>query len=130
MRRGSKGAARSDKNISQRVKTLMEVRQWDQKALASNLDLSEGYVSRILSGERPWPVSTLFKASSALDVPVTQLDPDLEEALRDELFELEIREDLPHFQTVQTVVNELPRISDPAALEAIARVLEAFAQRR
>jgi len=130
MRRGSKGAARSDKNISQRVKTLMEVRQWDQKALASNLDLSEGYVSRILSGERPWPVATLFKASTALDVPVTQLDPDLEEALRDELFELEIREDLPHLQTVQTVVHELPRISDPAALEAIARVLEAFAQRR
>lgn len=130
MRRGGKGASRPDKSISERVKTLMDVRHWDQKDLASYLDLSEGYVSRILSGERPWPVSTLFKAASALDVAVTQLDPDLEQALRDELFELEFREDLPHMLAMQAVITQLPNINDPTALDAIARVLEAFAQKR
>ncbi|MFM7199531.1 MAG: helix-turn-helix domain-containing protein [Myxococcota bacterium] len=130
MARGSKGSSRADKNISLRVKELMEGRQWDQKDLASYLDLSEGYVSRILSGERPWPVATLFKAAQALEVPVSQLDPQIEAVLREELLELEVPENGPHMQAVQAVIEHLSKIQDPAALDAISRVLEAFAQRR
>jgi transcriptional regulator with XRE-family HTH domain len=129
MKRGGKGLSRADSDIAKKIKYLMEQRHWDQKDLAEWLDLSEGYVSRILSGERPWPVATLFKAARAFEVPVTDLDDGLEDVLRVSIADLELREDLPQAAALTAFVTHLPRITNPGSLDALERVLEAFATR-
>ncbi len=107
----------------------MEQRGLDQKDIARVLQLSEAYVSRILRGMRPWPVGVLFRLSTTFGVPVSDLDPALRDALIEEILKLELRRDIPHLEVLFTVVEELPRITAPEDLNALKRVMSAFAQR-
>jgi transcriptional regulator with XRE-family HTH domain len=127
MKKSGKVTSRSDRSIATRIKALMESRQWDQKDLAQRLDLSEGYISRILSGERPWPVALVFRAAQVFEVPVSELDPALETVLKQDLENLELRRDVPHLKVLHAFIRDLPRITDPEDLEALIRVLHAFA---
>jgi transcriptional regulator with XRE-family HTH domain len=129
MKKSGKLTSRSDKTIAARVKTLMDEQHWDQKDLAERLDLSEGYISRILSGERPWPIALVFRAAEVLNVPVSEVDPQLDDALKTDLMALELRRDVPHMKVLYAVIKDLPRIIDTEDLEALVRVLNAFADR-
>ena len=129
MKKGGRRISRLDKTIAIRVKTLMDQADWDQKDLASAFALSEGYVSRILSGERPWPIGLVFKTAELLNVPVHDIDPGLEETLLEELENLELRRDVPQLEVLCTVIRTLPKILDPDDLSALNRTLTAFAER-
>jgi transcriptional regulator with XRE-family HTH domain len=129
MKKSGKITSRSDKSIATRVKVLMDERHWDQKDLAIQLELSEGYISRILNGERPWPIAQVFRAAEVFEVPVSDLDPTLDAALKHELENLELRRDIPHIKVLYAFVKDLPHITDPEDLEALVRVLRAFSER-
>jgi len=107
----------------------MEARRWDQKDLAQRLELSEGYISRILSGERPWPVALIFRAAQVFELPVSELDPSLELVLKQDLENMELRRDVPQLKALHVFIRELPRINDPDDLEALIRILQAFSER-
>jgi len=129
MRKLGKVTSRSDRLIAEQVKQHSHNLGWDQKELARRLDRSEGYISRMLSGERPWPVALLFHVSRLFKVPVSDLDPDLEAALKKDLGNLELRRDIPQLRVLHTFVKHLPRITDPADLQALVRVIFAFSDR-
>ena len=129
MKKSGKVTSRSDKSIAVRIKQLMDERQWDQKDLAQRLDLSEGYISRILSGERPWPVALIFKAAQVFEVAASEVDPSLEPVLKQDLENMELRRDVPHLKVLHAFIRDLPRIVEADDLEALIRVMHAFAER-
>ncbi len=129
MKKSGRVSSRSDKTIATRIKGLMEARRWDQKDLAQRLELSEGYISRILSGERPWPVALIFRAAQVFELPVSELDPSLELVLKQDLENMELRRDVPQLKALHVFIRELPRINDPDDLEALIRILQAFSER-
>lgn len=129
MKKSGRVTSRTDKTIAIRVKALMEAGDWDQKDLATKLELSEGYISRILSGERPWPISLVFRTAEVFDVPVSDVDPELESILRKEIEEMELRRDIPHLKVLYTFIQSLPKILDPDDLNALERVLLAFSEK-
>ncbi len=129
MKRRPRDRKRSDREISLRVKGVMEARRWDQRDLAARLELSEGYVSRVLSGHRAWPTALVFRVAEVLEVPVADIDPELDEKLREDVMKMELRRDVPHLATLYTFIHTLPKIVDEDDLHALMRVMEAFAAR-
>ncbi len=115
-------------SISARVKEQMKKLRMDQKHLAASLGLSEGYISRLLRGQRPWTVDLILRTSEVLGVQATDLDPSCMHVLRDRLLDLELRE-LGQMKAAYALVQHLPKIRDPEALEALSQVLAAFSQK-
>ncbi len=128
MRKRPRTTSNRDDEISRRVKAVMAARHWGQKDLAEMLELSEGYVSRILSGHRSWPTSLVFRAAEILELPVSDIDPQLEETLREDVMQMELRRDVPHLPALYTFIHALPSIVDEDDLNALIRVMKAFSR--
>lgn len=117
----------SDTTIGERVKNAMRTRGMDQKTLAEALQVSEGYISRILNGHRVYTISLVLKISQALDVSVNDIDPLLPDCLKQDLLGLELRGDVPQLAAVYVFIKTLPRVDHATDLQALMTVLDAFA---
>lgn len=120
---------RPDDQISDRVRDRMRDSELGQKGLAEMLGISEGYLSRILSGHRPWTIELLLKSSTALNVPVEELDPNCIANLKDALLNMELRGDVPQLRAIYTFIHHLPGIQTTEDLDALTQVVRAFAMR-
>ena len=129
MKRRFKAAVERDLSISRRVRAVMKSLGWEQKDLARKLDLSEGYMSRVMSGRRSWPVFMVFDAAEALGVPVSDIDPDIDPELREAVMRMALRRDVPHLPALYTFIETLPKIIDAKDLHALIRVMKAFAEK-
>lgn len=120
---------RPDDQISDRVRDRMKDSELGQKGLAEQLGISEGYLSRILSGHRPWTIELLLKTSNSLNVPVEELDPSCISNLKEALLNMELRGDVPQLRAIYTFVQHLPNIASGDDLDALTQVVRAFATR-
>ncbi len=120
-------ARERDLSISRRVRAVLKSLGWEQKDLARRLELSEGYVSRLMSGRRSWPIFMVLETAEAMGVPAADLDPDLDPELREAVMKMELRRDVPHLPALYHFIECLPKIIDEKDLNALIRVLKAFA---
>lgn len=120
---------RPDDQISDRVRDRMRDTEVGQKGLAELLGISEGYLSRILSGHRPWTVELLLKTASALSCQVEELDPNCVLNLKDALLAMELRGDVAQLRAIYTFIQSLPKIQSSEDLDALTQVVRAFALR-
>lgn len=120
---------RPDDLISDRVRDRMRDNLMGQKKLAEKLGISEGYLSRILSGHRPWTIELLLKTSTTLKVPVEELDPNCLANLKEALLGMELRGDVSQLRALYTFIIHLPSIRVAEDLDALTQVVRAFAMR-
>lgn len=118
-----------DFRISERVRERMKDTEVGQKGLAELLNISEGYLSRILSNHRPWTIDLLLKSAAALSCQVEDLDPNCVLNLKDSLLAMELRGDVAQLRAIYTFIQSLPNIRSSADLDALTQVVRAFALR-
>ena len=114
-------------DVAARVRLLMNGRGLSQKELAETLNVSEGYLSRILSGGRVWTVNLVLRVSGVLRVEPTALDPGISNYLRADLAGTDFTGQ--QLRVVYAVCKWLPRIDAESDLSALATVIEAFGRR-
>jgi len=61
-----------------RIRLLLETKGMTEQDLATKLELSTGYVERLMTGQRPWPVALVLRVAKLLEVAPREIDPGLE----------------------------------------------------
>lgn len=117
-----------EQQITDRVRALMTDRGIDQQTLAERLQLSAGYVSHVLAGNRVWTVRLMLRVAEVLECSVTDIDPALGVALKQDMLDALVLHG-HQLRAVWTFIRSLPGINDPGDLTALCVVLEAFAAR-
>lgn len=108
------------------VAGLLKARGLEQKTFADALGVSEGYVSRLLTGQRDMTFGLLLKSAEFLDVPVQELAPGCGDDLAVTLKRLEPNLSIGQARVLHAVARYLQAIDGDQA-DALEVTIRSFA---